>query len=215
MDSSSSNRTRIALGFISFGFALAVSACKPQGASTAVDNARVLPSEGQLAALPLGDIAGAAKLRAVDDVANPLEGNASAIEDGHRLFIAMNCAGCHGYDAKGNMGPDLTDPYWRYGGTPSGIYNSIYEGRPLGMPAWGRALPAQDIWKVVAYLQSLGGAVAATQYHAGLQGDHDLTSTADEAHSLVGVFDNPSGAADLTGGEGSAPTVPPVPEKHP
>ncbi len=170
------------------------SACKPHADATSSDVPRALPSEGRLADLPLGDIAGAAKLRAVDQIRNPLRGDAGAIAEGHRLFIAMNCAGCHGYDAKGNMGPNLTDAYWRYGGTPADIYNSIYAGRPQGMPAWGRALPAQDIWKIVAYLQSLGGAVPANQYHAGLQGDHDLTSTAVEAHSLIGVFDNAEGS---------------------
>ena len=61
----------------------------------------------------------------------------------------MNCAACHGYDLKGGMGPDLTDTYWRYGGSPADIYKSIFEGRPQGMPAWGRALPPAMIWKVV------------------------------------------------------------------
>lgn len=152
-----------------------------------------LPSEGRLSALPLGDIAGAAKLGPANEIANPLQGDPGAIAEGHRLYISMNCAGCHGYDAKGNMGPNLTDAYWRYGGTPASIYNSIYDGRPQGMPAWGRALPAGDIWKIVAWLQDLGGAVAANQYHAGLQGDHELTSSAPEATSLLGVFDRSAG----------------------
>ena len=64
-----------------------------------------------------------------------------AVQQGHDLFIKMNCAGCHGYDAKGAMGPNLTDGYWRYGGVPAPIFNSIYEGRPQGMPAWNPALP--------------------------------------------------------------------------
>jgi cytochrome c551/c552 len=148
-------------------------------------------------------------LRAADEIANPLAGDANAIEEGHRLFIAMNCAGCHGYDAKGGMGPNLTDAYWRYGGMPSSIYNSIYEGRPQGMPAWGRALPALDIWKIVSFVQSLGGAVAANEYHNGLQGDHDITSSAPEARSLLGVFNNPSGATTLMGDEPSTPPTPP------
>ena len=102
----------------------------------------------------------------------------AAIARGHELFISMNCAGCHGYDAAGNMGPNLTDHYWRYGGTPASGYKSIYEGRPQGMPAWGSALPRAEIWKIVAYLQSLGGMVAATDYQGGLQGDHDVSSVA-------------------------------------
>jgi len=215
MACNSSVSTRIAWGLISSGLLLAGSACKPHVANTTLDTARALPPEGQLAALPLGEIAGAAKLSAVNEVPNPLAGNAGAIEEGHRLFIAMNCAGCHGYDAKGGMGPDLTDAYWRYGGMPSSIYNSIYEGRPQGMPAWGRALPALEIWKLVAFVQSLGGAVAWNQYHRGLQGDHNVTSTAPEANSLLGVFDNPSGATTPTAGEGSALSAPPPAARTP
>ena len=29
------------------------------------------------------------------DTANPLAGNADAVEAGHQLFGKMNCAGCH------------------------------------------------------------------------------------------------------------------------
>jgi mono/diheme cytochrome c family protein len=185
------HRPRCRAGLIALSCALSAAACKPQGANSALVVQADLPGESRLAQLPLGDIAGAAKLRPVDEIANPLAGNASAIDDGHHLFIAMNCAGCHGYDAKGGMGPDLTDAYWRYGGAPASIFNSIYEGRPQGMPAWGHALPAGDIWKLVAFVQSLGGAVAAADYHGGLQGDHGVTSIAPEATSTLGVFDSP------------------------
>lgn len=178
----SSAGSRFGTLVICLGLATTLSACKPQAGSTAHGGSRAV---GTQAALPLGDLAGTAKLLAGNEMVNPLAGNAGAIEEGHRLFISMNCAGCHGYDATGNMGPNLTDAYWRYGGTPSAIYNSIYEGRPQGMPAWGRALPAHDIWEIVAYLQSLGGAVAANEYHAGLQGDHSITSTASEAQGLL------------------------------
>lgn len=133
---------------------------------------RVQSNEGLPAAVPLGDLAGSAAERFPANIANPLGGGDQAtIEAGHKLFEQMNCAGCHGYDAKGGMGPDLTDRYWRYGGTPVQIYKSIYEGRPQGMPAWGRALPDRSIWALTAYLQSLGGSYPAGAYHAGLQGD--------------------------------------------
>jgi len=129
-------------------------------------------NEGLPAAVPLGDLAGTAAQRFPANIANPLGGTDQAtIEGGHKLFGQMNCAGCHGYDAKGGMGPDLTDRYWRYGGTPVQIYKSIYEGRPQGMPAWGKALPDRSIWALTAYIQSLGGAFPAGAYHAGLQGN--------------------------------------------
>lgn len=131
-----------------------------------------LRGEGLPAAVPLGDLAGSATERFPANISNPLRGgNQATIESGHKLFEQMNCAGCHGYDAKGGMGPDLTDRYWRYGGTPVQIYKSIYEGRPKGMPAWGKALPERDIWALTAFVQSLGGAFPPGSYHRGLQGD--------------------------------------------
>ena len=210
-----SGRSSLTVGAMYIGVAIALSACRPHGGSAPNGDLRALPSEGQLASLPLGEIAGAAKLRSPNEIPNPLEGNASAISEGHQLFISMNCAGCHGYDAKGGMGPNLTDSFWRYGGMPSSIYNSIYEGRPQGMPAWGRTLPAQDIWKIVAFIETLGGAVAAKQYHAGLQGDHDVTSVAPEAESLLGVFDRPSGSAVVIGNAAGSAPAPASPQREP
>jgi cytochrome c oxidase cbb3-type subunit 3 len=78
-----------------------------------------------------------------------------AVASGQTLFVKMNCAGCHTYTGKGFMGPDLTDTYWRYGGQPDDIYRSIYEGRPQGMPAWGKALQSDEIWQLVHYIRSL------------------------------------------------------------
>jgi len=195
--------------------AIALAACRPHEGNAIDGEVGALPSEGQLASLPLGEIAGAAKLHSPNEIQNPLEGNPSAIAEGHALFISMNCAGCHGYDAKGGMGPNLTDSFWRYGGMPSSIYNSIYEGRPQGMPAWGRSLPAQDIWKIVAFVETLGGAVAAKQYHAGLQGDHDVTYVAPEAESLLAVFDRPSGGAANTGTAAGSDPAPTSPQRGP
>lgn len=104
-------------------------------------------------------------------MANPLAGDATAIAEGHKLFLSMNCAGCHGYDAKGGMGPNLTDSYWRYGGTPQRIYQTILDGRPQGMPAWGVTLPPKSVWELVSYIQSLGGAVPAILAQAAAEGD--------------------------------------------
>lgn len=122
--------------------------------------------------LPLGDVAGvAAATISADAPANPESSGPNAVAEGHKLFISMNCAGCHGYDAKGGMGPNLTDTYWRYGGTPAQIYQSISSGRPQGMPSWGKKLPARSIWQLTAYLQSLGGSFPANSYQAATQGD--------------------------------------------
>lgn len=129
------------------------------------------PKEGPAAAVPTGDLAGAAVARLPANLDNPLGNNAGAVQAGRDLYVRLNCADCHGFEAKGAMGPDLTDPYWRYGGTPVQIYKSIYEGRPQGMPAWGHALPATSIWQLTAYVESLGGSFSAKDYHAAMQGD--------------------------------------------
>jgi len=88
------------------------------------------------------------------DTANPLAGNAEAVEAGHQLFGKMNCAGCHAYDLTGGMGPDLTDNSWQYGGKPGEVYRTIAEGTPRGMPAWKDKMTADEIWQVVSYIQS-------------------------------------------------------------
>lgn len=118
-----------------------------------------MPSEGIMADIPLGDVAGPTEDTLRAQITNPYA-NASGTNEGEELFHRMNCVACHGYGAHGGMGPSLRDKAWRYGGTPAEIYKSIAEGRPKGMPAWGRMLPREDIWKIAAYIQSLGGATA-------------------------------------------------------
>lgn len=145
----------------------------PQQQSRVVNAADTtgLPAEGALARVAIGDLAGIGNNTLDARVDNPYVNDRAAIEAGHELFVNMNCAACHGYDLKGGMGPDLTDTYWRYGGAPADIYKSIFEGRPQGMPAWGRSIPSPYIWKVVAYIQSKGGSYPGALADRGRQGD--------------------------------------------
>jgi mono/diheme cytochrome c family protein len=136
-------------------------ASNPQHQGTGKDNLRLVP---------LGDEVGAAKNRA-QEAPNPQASNPAAVKAGQALFASMNCVYCHGFKAKGVMGPSLTDGYWRYGGTPAMIFKSIAEGRPEGMPAWGSVLSDEVIWDIVAYIQSLGGAYDSGNREAALDGD--------------------------------------------
>ena len=70
---------------------------------------------------------------------------------GARVF-AERCSGCHGDDAHGDIGPNLTDTQWIYGGTPSAVRLSVTKGRPGGMPAWGNRLSAEQVDAVLAFL---------------------------------------------------------------
>jgi cytochrome c oxidase cbb3-type subunit 3 len=142
-----------------------------------------LPKDSLLARVALGDLAGSARNALITSIRNPYAGNKGAVDAGGDLFIRMNCVACHGYDAKGGMGPDLTDTYWRYGGAPADIYKSIAEGRPKGMPAWGAMLTDAEIWKLVAYVQSLGGSYPAALADQGMQGN--LGSSKDTATGIL------------------------------
>ena len=146
----------------------------PQAGSTA----SLVTSPGSGVGPPLGGVPGGLRIEGEPNMANPLQGRPEAVADGHRLFLAMNCASCHGYDATGGMGPNLTDKQWRYAGTPAAVFNSIAQGRPQGMPSWGRTLPEEQIWSIVAYLESLGGTYEPGQYNASLEGDTEKTQLA-------------------------------------
>jgi cytochrome c oxidase cbb3-type subunit 3 len=86
---------------------------------------------------------------------DPLKGDSQAVEEGRKLFGATNCDGCHAGGAVGAVGPSLADGRWRYGGSDGELYQTIFYGRPKGMPAFGGALPPQAIWRLVTYIQSL------------------------------------------------------------
>jgi cytochrome c oxidase cbb3-type subunit III len=86
---------------------------------------------------------------------NPHAGDAAVARLGAQLFTTMNCDGCHGGDASGWVAPNLGDGRWRYGGADAEVFNSIYYGRPKGMPAFGGALGAEGVWTLVTYLRSL------------------------------------------------------------
>ncbi|HWF75843.1 MAG TPA: c-type cytochrome [Caulobacteraceae bacterium] len=137
---------------------LALAACsRPTGGRTSAVNPAAVPADAQLRAVPLGQPPGEANSVAAT-IANPYEGDAAAVADGKALFSSMNCVYCHGDNGSGLIGPALNSHGWRYGGAPAQLYNSIHDGRPQGMPAWGARLPPDQIWKLVAYLESLGGA---------------------------------------------------------
>ena len=85
----------------------------------------------------------------------PYTGDPVGTYEGRKLFVQFNCAGCHGGHAGGGMGPSLRDQDWIYGSSDADVFDSISQGRAHGMPAWGTLLPADQRWKLVAYIHSL------------------------------------------------------------
>jgi cytochrome c oxidase cbb3-type subunit 3 len=99
---------------------------------------------------------------------NPHEGDANAVATGAKLYIAYNCIDCHGADGSGAMGPSLADGRWHFGGAAGEVFESIYQGRPEGMPAWGSLISDDQVWMLVTYVRSLSkGKNVTTENFAG------------------------------------------------
>jgi cytochrome c oxidase cbb3-type subunit 3 len=87
---------------------------------------------------------------------SPYEQNAYGVSQGKTLYNQFNCSGCHSQGG-GGMGPPLMDGEWIYGSSPENIFQTIVEGRPNGMPAFGGKIVSDQVWQIVAYVRSMSG----------------------------------------------------------
>ena len=91
---------------------------------------------------------------------NPFDGDAAAVTQGRNVYRGR-CAVCHGIDAKGFRGSDLTSGDWVHGGSDAQIFKTILEGVPgTEMPANPNMSP-DEIWRVLAYLRTLASAAGS------------------------------------------------------
>ena len=69
-----------------------------------------------------------------------------------------NCVSCHGPDAAGQVGPNLTDDNWKNVQQLTDIPKVIANGAAAGaMPAWKTRLHPNEVVLVAAYVASLRG----------------------------------------------------------
>ena len=111
---------------------------------------------------------------------SPFGNNAYAISEGKRLYAAFNCSGCHAAAGGGAIGPALSDDKWIYGYAPEQIYSTIVQGRPNGMPSFAAKLPEQQVWQLVAYIESL---TASVPRDAASGRNDDLSAAKGEARA--------------------------------
>ena len=79
------------------------------------------------------------------------------IAEGKNIFLT-NCATCHGKEAQGGAGPNLTDDYWLHGGGIKNVFKTIKYGVPQkGMIAWETQLSPKQIQQVASYILTLRG----------------------------------------------------------
>jgi putative heme-binding domain-containing protein len=85
---------------------------------------------------------------------NPLQGDPEAIRAGMGQF-RVRCADCHGMDATGVRGPDITQ-VWASGRTDAGLFLTLRNGVPnTEMPSVGVRTPDHEVWQILAYLRTL------------------------------------------------------------
>jgi mono/diheme cytochrome c family protein len=113
--------------------------------------------------LPVGFPAGGSLVT----LTNPYDGDKRAIGIGGQLYVDYNCIDCHGADGSGAVGPSLADGRWHFGGSAGAVFESIYQGRPDGMPQWGGRISNDQIWMLTAYVRSLATKDVSTENFAG------------------------------------------------
>ena len=84
--------------------------------------------------------------------------DAPSLAKGKTIFDA-NCAACHRTDGGGQIGPNLTDQHWIFGGDIKNLFHTVTNGGRdgKGMVAWKATLKPTEIQQVSSYILSLQG----------------------------------------------------------
>jgi mono/diheme cytochrome c family protein len=118
---------------------------------------------GVLLALPAGGILLAQRNPEAARLTNPVLQTPESIAAGAQTYQRY-CRSCHGINATGGSGsdisppaPDLTGTTWKHGSSDGEIFFVIKNGVPpeLSMEPWGDRIDDTNIWNVVNYLRSL------------------------------------------------------------
>ena len=98
---------------------------------------------------------------------NPYIGNAEAIARGKKVYQLYSCAQCHGPEAKGQVGPGIVGPDYKYpkDATNKGMFETVWHGTNGGMGAKGiglmdpsdpkNGITPDELLKVIAWVRSM------------------------------------------------------------
>ena len=99
---------------------------------------------------------------------NPYIGNVEAQAKGKKIFNLYSCTQCHGPEAKGQVGPNLTGPDFHYpkNATNKGMFETVWHGTNGGMGAKGiglmdptdpkNGITPDELLKIIAWIRSQG-----------------------------------------------------------
>jgi cytochrome c-L len=98
---------------------------------------------------------------------NTYIGDADAIAKGKKVFQLYSCTQCHGPTAKGQVGPGLTGPGYKYPKdiTNKGMFETVWHGTNGGMGAKGiglmdptdakNGITPDELLKIIAWIRSM------------------------------------------------------------
>ncbi len=109
------------------------------------------------------------------ELRNPYPNSRSVAEEGHKLYMSLDCSSCHGGGGGGGMAAPLTNPIWIYGNDDDTLFRLIALGtlefqkqgyRRKGsefvvgpMPPFGETIKTDDdLWKIIAWIRSVNPA---------------------------------------------------------
>ena len=93
----------------------------------------------------------------IDETTVEASTDATQLADGKTTFL-NTCSSCHRKDGGGDIGPNLTDEYWKHGGSIKNIFKVVTSGVPgTNMIAWGGVMSPEAIRNVSSYVLSLQG----------------------------------------------------------
>lgn len=81
----------------------------------------------------------------------------ASLKEGGEIFQKF-CVSCHGPQAGGLVGPNLTDEFWIHGGGIKNVYTTIKKGVPAkGMISWELVFSQKQMQNIGSYVLSLQG----------------------------------------------------------
>ena len=103
---------------------------------------------------------------------NPYVDFAHVAAEGHRIYMSLDCGGCHGGGGGGGMAAPLTNQIWIYGDDDDTLFRLITLGTiefqkqgysrkgsefVVGpMPPFGETIKTDDdLWKIIAWIRSV------------------------------------------------------------